>query len=253
MMHVIVDNLKTDPWAVTAGIAAIVAAIVGIFTLLVAIRALRLTSRQTRLAKEALEAAKDELKLAGAQLLATESAMRHTQEALELGRQQLEYMQREDIDRARAVAPRITAEMRLGAAGDRYVMHLSNSGAVGSYLLITGRDPTSQFHNRFVQKLDPGEDVTLSEFYVLPSQASYCQKIRIRARDVLGNKYITEYLSLGASLAYPVFREPWLGKGIAPRPTRCSDEVSWEVEHFERSVGQPDEPVEEGFDISAPA
>lgn len=252
-MHVIVDSLKADPWAVTAGIAAIVAAIVGIFTLIVAIRALRLSLRQIRLAKETLDAAKDELELAREQLLMTESATRQTQEALELGRQQLEYMQRADIDRARALAPRITAEMRLGAAGDGYVMHLSNSGSVGSYLLITGRDPSSQFHNRFVQKLDPGEDLILSEFYVMPSQASYCQKIRIRARDVLGNKYITEYRSLGASLAYPVFREPWLGKGIAPRPIRCSDEVSWEVEHFERSVGEPDEPVEEDFDINAPA
>ncbi|HEY8298016.1 MAG TPA: hypothetical protein VIG32_08355 [Candidatus Baltobacteraceae bacterium] len=87
---------------------------------------------------------------------------------------------------------------------------------------------------------------------LLSTPPGYCQKIRIRASDVLGNKYITEYLSLGASLAYPVFREPWLGKDIVPRPARCSNEVSWEVEHFERRIGAPDEPVEKGFDISAP-
>jgi hypothetical protein len=55
---------------------------------------------------------------------------------------------------------------------------------------------------------------------LLSTPPGYCQKIRIRASDVLGNKYITEYLSLGASLAYPVFREPWLGKDIVPRPVR---------------------------------
>ena len=35
--HVIVDNLRTDPWAVTAAIAAIVAAAVGTRALIVAI------------------------------------------------------------------------------------------------------------------------------------------------------------------------------------------------------------------------
>jgi hypothetical protein len=255
-MHVIVDNLRTDPWAVTAGIAALVAAIVAIITLLVTIRALKLTQRQARLAKEALDAAKAELKLAEAQLKATEAATRQTQDALELGHQQLEYMQKADLDRARALAPRITARMELasGAPDDRYVMHLANSGAVASYLLIIGRDPSGQFHNTFVQKLDPGEDLILPEFFVQPSQQqNWCQKIRIRAKDVLGNKYITEYRSLGVTLAYPVFREPWLGEGIAPRPERCSEEVSWEVEHFERLPGQMDEAVEEGFNIEAPA
>ncbi|MCL5258295.1 MAG: hypothetical protein M1314_00870 [Firmicutes bacterium] len=76
--------------------------------------------------------------------------------------------------------------------------------------------------------------------------------IRILAKDILGNKYITEYRLLGASRPYPVCREPWLGEGIAPHPESCSEEVSWKVEHFERTIGQPDEPVEQGFDINAP-
>jgi hypothetical protein len=253
-VHVIVDNVGIDLWAVTAAVAAVVAAIVGVFALLAAIGTLRLTARQTRLAKDALEAAKEELKLAKAQLVETENATRQTQEALELGRLQLEAMQKADLDRARALAPQITARMELGASSDRYVMHLANVGGIAYYLIVTGYSPDGNFHNPFRQKLDPGEDLILSEFYVLPAQASYCQKIRIRARDVLGNKYITEYNSLGASLAYPVFREPWLGKEVgAPRPARCSEEVSWAVEHFERRMNEPDELVEQGFDINAPA
>ena len=252
-MHVIVDNLRTDPWAITAGIAAIVAAIVAIITLLITIRTLQLTQRQARLAKEALDAAKAALKLAEAQLKTTEDAAQQTKEALELGHRRLKYMQRADLDRARALAPRVTARMELVQQGDRYVMHLSNSGAVASYLLVTGYDVSGQFHNPSIQKLDPGEILVLTEFFVLPSQQqSYCQKIRIRAKDVLGNKYVTEYRSLGATLAYPIFREPWLGEGIAPRPERCSDEVSWEVEHFERVPGQIDEPIEKDFNIEAP-
>ena len=238
-MHVIVDNLRPDPWAITAGIAAIVAAIVAIVTLLVTFRA--------------FEAAKAELKLAEVQLKATEDATRQTQEALDLGHQQLEYMQKADLDRVRALAPRVTARMELGALGDRYVMHLSNSGAVASYLQVTGYDAAGQFHNPFIQKLDPGEDLIRTEFFLVPSQQqSYCQKIRIRARDVLGNKYITEYNSLGVTLAFPIFRLPWLGEGIAPRPEHCSDEVSWEVEHFERFPGEGAESLEEGFNIDAP-
>ncbi|MCL5258294.1 MAG: hypothetical protein M1314_00865 [Firmicutes bacterium] len=131
-MHVIVDNLKTDPWAITAGIAAVVAAFVGVFALGITILTLKQARRQTRLAENALRAAQDELALARDQLAATETATRQTQEALELGRRQLEYMQKADLDRARALAPRITAEMKLDAKGDRYVMHLSNSGAVAS-------------------------------------------------------------------------------------------------------------------------
>ncbi len=254
-MHVIVDNLRADPWAITAGIAAVIAAIVAIITLFVAIRTLRLTARQTRLAKKTLDATKAELELANAQLTETAKASRQTQEALKLGHQQLEFMQKADLDRARSLAPRITARMELGGSGARYVLRLSNSGATASYVLVTGRDPAGDFHNPFRQKLDPGEDIMLTEFYVLPStQQNYCQGIRIRAKDLLGNKYITEYRSLGVSLAYPIFREPWLGKDIgAPRPSRCSEDVSWEVEHFERTIGEPDEPVEQGFDIDAPA
>ena len=154
-MHVIVDNLRTDPWAVTAGIAAVVAAIVALITLVVANRTLRLTARQTRLARETLDATNAELKLANQQLAETAKASQQTQEALELGHQQLEYMQKADLDRARSLAPRITARMELGGTGARYVLHLSNSGATASYILVTGRDPAGDFHNPFRQKLDP--------------------------------------------------------------------------------------------------
>lgn len=250
--HIIVDQLPRDQWSTTAAIAAIAAAVIGIATLLVAIRSLRLARSQTRLAKDALTAAQKELLLAESQLKSTEAASRQTQDALELSRAQLEYMQRADVDRAKGLAPIVTAEMKLRAQSDHYVMHLSNSGAVASYLQITGYAADGQFQRQFVQKLDPGEDRIVTQFFCV-GPASYCQKIRIRAKDVLGNKYITEYRSLGASLAYPTFRAPWIGRDIVPRPERWSEEVSWPVEHFERTPGQFDEPMESGYDIEAPA
>ncbi len=251
--HIIVDQIPRDEWAVTAALAAIAAAILGIIGIVLAMRAISQAKNQTKLAEKALDAAERELTLAEEQLKSTEAASRQTQESLELGRKQLEYLQRADVDRARALAPRVTAEMKLGAQADRYVMHLFNSGAVASYLLVTGRDADGDFHNEFLQKLDPGETKPVTQFFSKAKTGSYCQYIRIRTRDLLGNKYITEYRSLGAALAYPVFRAPWIGEGIVERPKRCSEEVAWPVEHFERMPGQPDEAVEPGFNIEAPA
>ncbi|HTW83680.1 MAG TPA: hypothetical protein VMD91_06425 [Candidatus Sulfotelmatobacter sp.] len=251
--HVVVDSLPTDPWSVVAAIAAIVAAIVGVIAMRVALDAFNQARSQTKLAEDTLQAAKDELKLASDQLSETRAATKQTEETLRLGQGQLRYLQKADVDRDRSLAPRITASMKLNANGDRFIMQLSNSGALASYVQVTGRDSASQFHSVFVQKIDPSEGVQVPEFFVLPSSASWCQMIRIRAYDIRGNKYITEYRSLGETLAYPVFRIPWLGREIEPRPERCSDEVSWEVEHFERLPGRSDEPKELDFDIEAPA
>jgi hypothetical protein len=51
---------------------------------------------------------------------------------------------------------------------------------------------------------------------------------------------------MNKGLAFPVLREPWLGEQFGfPRPQRCSDRVSWEVEHYERYPDFLDEPVDE--------
>lgn len=65
------------------------------------------------------------------------------------------------------------------------------------------------------------------------------------------NKYITEYRGLSNTLAFDVYRRPWLDEAVEQRPEHCSDEVSWEVASFERVPGLQPEPVEEGFNIDA--
>lgn len=251
IVHVIVDNFQRDPWSIAAAIAAVAAVVIGLIGLGVGIAALRQSIAQTKLTNEALEAARKELALADAQLASTEAATKQTQEALELGRQQLEYMQRADIARTRALAPRLTARMEPTQQGGIYVMALENSGATAEYVLITGYNSDGKIVREFVQKIGSNELHHVWQFQV-SGVGSYCQFIRIRSRDIASNRYITEYRSLGNELAYPVFREPWIGEGILPRPKHWSGEVSWDVEHFERSPGEPDEPRESGFDAEAP-
>ena len=63
---------------------------------------------------------------------------------------------------------------------------------------------------------------------------------------MLGNTYITEYRSINEDLCFPVMRVPWLGSDYGfERPEKCSDEVTWAVEHYERYPGFFDEPVED--------
>lgn len=250
-MHVIVDNPRSDPWAVAAAVAAIVAAIASIIAVVVAARTLHAERR--------------ELSLAEKQLAETQRATRQTQEALEQGRRQIEFAQRADVDRMRAYAPRITARIESGGS---YMapnhLHLENAGAMALRVLVTAQqNGDGKFAKAFLQKLAGNEDVELQEFWIAqtpPPQGPpqmWIQRLRIRAFDVLGNKYITEYRSLGTTLAYPTFREPWLGRqygvDVSPRPERCSEEVSWAVEHYERLPAQGDEPVEQGFNIEDPA
>jgi hypothetical protein len=250
-MNLVVSGSATDAWAIAAAIAAVVAAVAGVIAILFARAAWLQAKRQTVLAELAFDAATKELVLAESQLRSTEEASKQTLESLDLSRKQVEYMQRADVDRKRALAPRVVATMKQGGTGSNYIMYLSNSGATAAYLLVTGHDSAGGGHREFVQNLDPGESRAFAAF-TAAGEASYCQFVRIRYRDVLGNRYITEYRSLGANLAYPIFRSPWIGEGIVPRPERCSEEVSWPVESIERSPGEFDEPVEVGFNINDP-
>lgn len=237
MQHVIVDVIPSDRWAVTAAIAALVAAGVGIWALFVAI--------------SALNAAKEELRLADSQLKATQEATEQTQDALKLGQEQLRTMQKAELNRIRELAPHVTATMRWNQRLNGHAMYIHNvGGSVAKHLLVTGFDPNGKPHRVDIGFLDRGEERMLDEFF--GAQVQYCKDIRIRAFDVYGNKYITEYRGLSATLGYDVFRQPWLDENVEDRPERCSDEVSWEVQSFERVPGLEPEPVEEGFDIDRP-
>ena len=248
--HVIVDNLQADPWSIVAALAAIVAAGVGVAALVIAKLGFDQAKRQTKLAEDALTAARDELRLAGSQLAETQTATRQTQESLNLGQQQLAQMQKAELERVRALAPYVTAIMRWDAQYSRWIMELYNAGAVARRILLTGIDPGGQPRRVDIPLLDRGERRMVVEF--AHAQVRYCQNVRIRAWDIADNKYITEYRGLSDTLAYDIFRGPWLDEEIEERPQRCSDEVSWEVEHFERVPGLEPEPVEEGFDVDAP-
>jgi hypothetical protein len=227
--HIIVDNLRTDPWAVTAAIAALVAAVVAIF---------------------ALNAETKALNLAGSQLTETQKATSQTQAALELGQQQLKAMQKAEVDRIRDLAPYVTAIMELDNQVRGWVMYISNKGALARHVFLTGFDPAGQPHRVEIPSLDRHETKMINEFF--GAQVRYCRNIRIRAWDVLDNKYITEYRGLSDTLAFDIFRRPWLNQEVEDHPTHCSDEVSWEVESFERLPGGEPETVEEGFDVDAP-
>lgn len=238
MPHVIVDNIPSDPWAITAAIAALVAAAVGIWALFVAISALKAT--------------KKELQLADSQLTATQEATRQTQAALDLGQEQLRTMQKAELNRIRELAPHVTATMKWDARFSGHVMYIRNvGGSVAKHLLVTGFDPNGKPHRVDIGFLDRGEERRVDDFF--SRQVQYCKDIRIRAFDVYGHKYITEYRNLSSTLGYDVFRQPWLDENIEDRPKRCSDEVSWEVESFERAPGLEPEPAEEGFNVDEPA
>lgn len=250
VQHVVVDNLRTDPWSIVAGIAAIVAAGVGIGAFRVAILSFRQAQRQTKLAEDTFKAAKDELELATQQLQETKTATRQTQGALSLGRQQLEYMKKAELDKIRQIAPYVTASMKWESRLNGWVMEIHNAGGLARHLLVTGFDPMGQHHRVDIPTLDRGETREVVEFFAL--QLRYCADVRIRAWDVYDNKYITEYRGLSDTLAYDIYRRPWLDETIEQRPERCSEEVSWEVAFFERAPGLEPEPVEEGFNIDAP-
>lgn len=112
-IHVLVENFPRDAWSIAAAVAAIAAAIIGLIGLAIGIGALRQARAQTNLTNETLVAAQKELALAESQLTSTEAATKQTQEALNLGQKQLEYMQWADVDRTRALAPRIGLKCRI--------------------------------------------------------------------------------------------------------------------------------------------
>jgi len=247
------NHLIVIDWSITASIAAIVAAVVGILSFIYAIKGLHQAQRQTKLAEDSLKAATAELALTEQQLKLTEVASQQTTESLRLSREQVEQMRRADASRLQGMAPRVVAKMQpISSTVDSYVLTLHNSGATALYIFLTGYQADGQIMREFIQKLDPNESHVV-QGVITNGPAKFLQYVRIRAQDTLGSKYITEYRSLGGTLAYPVFRTPWIGSDVLPRPARCSDEVSWDVEHFARNPGQEDEPTESGFDITAPA
>jgi hypothetical protein len=133
----------------------------------------------------------------------------------------------------------------------RSLVVINKGGGTASYVTISGLTPKDgglEFHpaaENVVQALAAGEERYTKIGLPYPT-GSYAQKIRIRYLDAFGNKYITEYRSMNEGLEFPTFREPWLGEQFGfPRPEKCSDRVTWDVEHYEHYPGFFDEPVDE--------
>jgi hypothetical protein len=238
-IHAVIDRMPIEWWA-------ILAVVFEIFTLLA-------VGYQIWLAMSALRVARRELVQANAQLELTRQTSDQTTEALRLTRQQLDIMQTGELNRLRATAPRIVAESTFVEYTQSDQLTLVNKGGVAQFVMLSCRDKTGESHpaaGNFFQTIAPGErSITKIE---CPSGANYIRNLRIRANDIYGNKYITEYRTFNKTLLFPIFREPWLLKEFAPRPLRCSEEVSWPVEHFERLIGVPDEPVEVDFNPDEP-
>jgi len=153
----------------------------------------------------------------------------------------------ESIRERRVARPILIAIAEPMRAPNYRSVSIRNKGSTAFYVSVAGRssenEPSGSAEN-FFQVISPGESVPTKITIVGPG-AKYAQKIRIRYYDAYGEKYITEYRSLGESLAYPIFRVPWLGREIGDaKPKRWSDEVSWEVEHFERTLGVPQESLD---------
>lgn len=257
-LHVIVEKLPppaADGVAVASLHIAEVALAVGVITLIavcvqiwLARRTLEVTNVELDLARETLEAAREELRLAGQQLVETQKASEQTQRALEYSQEQITIARREAIDRLRQSAPQVTADVRFDEARQAWALWLTNRGGVARYVGLSGRDGNSVVYSRAgntFQVLGPGEELETKMRWPAIGKPRYASNIRIRYTDTFGNRYMTEYESLGESLAYPVLREPWLGKEYGfPKPTKCSDAVSWAVEHFERLVDPGGEPLD---------
>ncbi len=248
---VIVDKLPSpapDHFAVTGlhlAEAALVVSLITLFGVLIQIwlarRTLDVTNEELTLTRETLKAAQAELELAVNQLGETRRAAEQTKLALDYSKEQSLLAKREAIDRVKQISPQLTAEVRFDELAQKFVVWLVNHGGVARYVGLSALDPAGQLYSRAgntLQILGANEQQpTGLKWPNVPSSSRYAQKVRIRYSDIYGNKYITEYRSLSDTLAYPVFREPWLGKEYGfPPPEKCSEFVSWPVEHYERIV-----------------
>jgi hypothetical protein len=209
---------------------------------------------QIWLARRTLDATNDELKLSNTQLAEAQRASEQTRQALALTQQQIELSRQDAVAAVRRAAPRVVAEIRdepFEKVPCRSLIVINKGGGTASYVTMAGLTPKDgglEFHpaaGNVVQALAAGEERYTKIRLSYPT-GSYAQNIRIRYLDAFGNKYITEYRSMNETLEFPIFREPWLGEQFGfPRPTKCSDRVTWEVEHYERYPGFFDEPVDE--------
>lgn len=245
--HVIVDAVPTDAVTIASFRIAVVAIVVSLITLAAVLF-------QIWLAKRTLDATNDELKLSNAQLAEAQKASEQTRQALALTQEQIELSRQDAVTAVRRAAPRVVAEIRDETFENvpcRSLVVINKGGGTASYVTISGLTPKDgglEFHpaaGNVVQALAVGEERYTKIGLPYPT-GSYARNIRIRYLDAFGNKYITEYLSMNEDLGFPIFREPWLGEQFGfPRPTKCSDRVTWEVEHYERYPGFFDEPVDE--------
>lgn len=125
---------------------------------------------------------------------------------------------------------------------------VTNKGAIAYRVAVSGIDGSGQFSSgadNFHQVIDAADHDVVTKLTTGASNNLYAHKIRIRYYDGFGNKYMTEYRPLGATLAFPIFRLPWLGQEIQePRPRRWSEQVTWPVEHYERLPGVFDEELD---------
>ena len=239
--HVVVDAIPTDALAV----AAVVVSVATLFAVFY----------QIWLARRTLDATNDELKLSNAQLAEAQKASEQTRQALVLTQQQIELSRQDAVAAVRRAAPRVVGEIRdetIENVSRRSLVVINKGGGTASYVTISGLTPKfaggleiQPAAGNVVQALAAGEERYTKIDLAYPA-GSYAQKIRIRCLDAFGNKYITEYRSMNEDLSFPTFREPWLGEQFGfPRPEKCSDRVTWEVEHYERYPGFFDEPVDE--------
>lgn len=238
--HVVVDAIPTDALAVAAVVVSVVTLLAVFY--------------QIWLARRTLDATNNELKLSNAQLGEAQKASEQTRQALALTQQQIELSRQDAVSAIRRAAPRVVAEIRDETFEDvprRSLVVMNKGGGTASYVTVSGLTPKDgglEFNpaaGNVVQALAAGEERYTKIGLPYPT-GSYAQKIRIRYLDAFGNKYITEYRSINEELAFPTYREPWLGEQFGfPRPEKWSDRVTWEVEHYERYPGFLDEPVDD--------
>ena len=241
---VIVESTPADPVAVAGLWVAIVAAAVALVTLAA-------VGIQIYIAKRTLDATIREISLAENQLRETQAAAERTTEALSLTRDQIGLMRADSIAAIRQAAPQLIAEVRdeeFGGIPERNLFIINKGNGVARYVAASGMTPSHegtkiQFAAEHVfQVIGPGEERPAMNLSY--PTGSYARNIRIRYRDVHGNKYITEYEAINEGLSYPVLREPWLGREFGfPKPEKWSEEVSWPVDHYERHPDMRDEPV----------
>lgn len=234
--------------ALAALIVAVITFVAVCVQIWLARRTLDLTNDELELTDQALKAAKDELELAKEQLRETKNAADQTRLALQYTKEQIDIARRDAVNRIKQSAPYVIADVRLDQDGQTDVVWITNKGGVALYVGLSGISPDSKTSYRAdnsFELIGPNEERPTKMRWLRTGLAQFAQFVRLRYRDTFGNRYISEYRSLGETLHYPVFREPWLGQEYGlPRPVKCSDRVSWPVEHYERIITGPGEAAE---------